>query len=464
MTSGCYQSCSSLSSEESQEWAETRKRPFTVRLRQPEDAHKRVYPDLVYGTIQRLRRSPATAQSASEDDSAGIDAGADTILIKSDGTPTYHFANVVDDRLMEITHVIRGSEWAASTPLHYDIYSAFGWEPPEFAHVGLLVDRNGAKLSKRNADLALDVATMREQFGVLPDTLNNFLALLGWSNPTQNDVMDMQTLVRNFDLKFTRGNAMVRMEKLWFLQKQHVKQRCEDAAMSLSKESIADLVAQIKAEVQRSYTDPIINRNLILNPNDRCTADSLSAYCTHILLADSKNYTNAREWIERHRYFFAWDPAQVPEEKEFYDKVNTLRAELLRKCARGVVESGFQSVPGSKFSSRADYQEISINAALKPRYSNHGTNPSPVDAMDSDPREYTLAHLTLGGVVIKAGSSLPDERTGKPSFKDEGVALMKFLREKLAYGLPGPSMSMVMALLGESECRRRLGMEPKQTG
>ena len=78
----------------------------------------------------------------------------DQVILKADGFPTYHLAVVVDDHLMGITHVIRGSEWMASTPLHYDIYSAFAWTPPKFAHVGLLVDQNKAKLSKRNADLA----------------------------------------------------------------------------------------------------------------------------------------------------------------------------------------------------------------------------------------------------------------------------------------------------------------------
>lgn len=231
VTSGCYQNCSSLSSEVSRQRARSGVEAFTVRLLEPADAQKRVYSDLVYGKIQRLKRSPVAPQTTSED-GIGADA-ADTVLMKSDGTPTYHFANVVDDHLMQITHVIRGLEWMASTPLHYNIYSAFGWEPPQFAHVGLLVDQNQAKLSKRNLDLALDVASMRDEHGVLPYTLNNFLALLGWSNPTENDVMDIEALIRNFDLKFTKGNTMVRMEKLWYLQKQHVALRCQRAMSTL---------------------------------------------------------------------------------------------------------------------------------------------------------------------------------------------------------------------------------------
>jgi glutamyl-tRNA synthetase len=168
VTSGCYQDCSHISTSEASERAESGSELFTVRLKQPENVHKRTYPDLIYGNIKRLKRSPAASTAGDEEGS--LDA-ADTILMKSDGTPTYHFANVVDDHLMKITHVIRGTEWMASTPLHYDLYTAFGWQPPIFAHVGLLLDKDKAKLSKRNADLALDVKGLREDHGVLPETL-----------------------------------------------------------------------------------------------------------------------------------------------------------------------------------------------------------------------------------------------------------------------------------------------------
>lgn len=114
------------------------------------------------------------------------------ILLKGDGTPTYHLANVVDDHYMEITHVIRGSEWMSSTPLHVALYDAFKWEPPAFAHVGLLTDEEQNKLSKRNFDT--DVRALRDKSGILPESLVNFLALLGWRNPGRDDVMDLGQL------------------------------------------------------------------------------------------------------------------------------------------------------------------------------------------------------------------------------------------------------------------------------
>lgn len=119
----------------------------------------------------------------------------DYIIMKRDGFPTYHFANVVDDRLMQITHVIRGAEWLISTPKHVDLYNAFGWEPPKFAHLGLLVDLKRQKLSKR--DQSTNMSYYQDGL-VLPDALLNFSALLGWRGQgPQGDVMNLQEMVDN---------------------------------------------------------------------------------------------------------------------------------------------------------------------------------------------------------------------------------------------------------------------------
>ena len=121
----------------------------------------------------------------------------DFIIIKRDGYPTYHFANVVDDHLMEITHVVRGAEWLISTPRHVALYQALGWNPPEFAHVGLLVDRNGQKLSKRHGDI--DITSWRDR-GILPVALLNYVMLLGWSPgrgvTSQQEVMDIDEMIK----------------------------------------------------------------------------------------------------------------------------------------------------------------------------------------------------------------------------------------------------------------------------
>ena len=108
----------------------------------------------------------------------------DQAIMKSDGFPTYHFANVVDDYLMRITHVIRGEEWLPSTPKHIMLYKMFEIEPPTFAHLPLLLNMQGQKLSKRHGDVSVD--EYRDK-GYLPSALLNGLALLGWNPPHRED-------------------------------------------------------------------------------------------------------------------------------------------------------------------------------------------------------------------------------------------------------------------------------------
>ncbi|KAK3106753.1 Glutamate--tRNA ligase mitochondrial, partial [Teratosphaeriaceae sp. CCFEE 6253] len=309
VTSGCYQECASLPAKKSLDRAGKHEH-FTVRLRRPEYPRKPEYLDLVYGKIAPPKKSD-TIVSTDDSDTA---VGADTILIKSDGTPTYHFANVVDDHLMKITHVIRGVEWMASTPLHYDLYRAFGWTPPEFAHVGLLVDQNKAKLSKRNSDLALDVQSMREEHGVLPESLVNYLALQGWSNPLQSDVYSLEGLVEQFDLKFTRGNTMVRMEKLWYLQKQHVARLCEEVRRAGKKDALAPVAAQMSWAILARWRD-------ILEDERFPSGVDLLYYCVDILLADSRSYQTPKQFVEKNRYLIGYDAGSVPPAEEQYRTV-----------------------------------------------------------------------------------------------------------------------------------------------
>jgi glutamyl-tRNA synthetase len=146
----------------------------------------------------------------------------DPILLKSDGFPTYHWANVCDDHDMKVTHVIRGSEWMSSTPLHVALYQALGWKPPLFSHVPLLVDHDGRKLSKRNFDS--DIASFKRK-DIFPETLTNFAALLGWSHQQKSDIMNLGELEALFDLKITKGSTIVAFEKLTFLQEHHARRR-----------------------------------------------------------------------------------------------------------------------------------------------------------------------------------------------------------------------------------------------
>lgn len=126
----------------------------------------------------------------------------DQVLLKSDGMPTYHLANIVDDHEMGISHVIRGEEWLSSTPKHVLMYEALGWEPPAFAHLPLILSPEGGKLSKRDADrlgIPVHVREYREA-GYEPQALLNFLALLGWNPGTEEELFSLEELVDAFSL------------------------------------------------------------------------------------------------------------------------------------------------------------------------------------------------------------------------------------------------------------------------
>lgn len=139
----------------------------------------------------------------------------DQVLIKSDGWPTYHLANVVDDHLMSISQVIRGEEWLSSTPKHILLYQAFGWTPPEYAHLPLILGTDRSKLSKRHgsAHLAEFIAQ-----GYLPEAMVNFLALLGWNPKNDREVFSLTELVEYFKLSdVNKSGAIFNRDKLdWF--------------------------------------------------------------------------------------------------------------------------------------------------------------------------------------------------------------------------------------------------------
>jgi glutamyl-tRNA synthetase len=136
----------------------------------------------------------------------------DFVLLKSDGYPTYHLANVVDDHLMEISHVLRAEEWLSSTPRHRLLYQALGFEPPQFAHLPMILGADRAKLSKRHG--AVSITEYREQ-GYLPEAMVNFLALLGWSLDDKTEIIPRPELISSFSLgRVSRTAAIFNRDKL----------------------------------------------------------------------------------------------------------------------------------------------------------------------------------------------------------------------------------------------------------
>lgn len=170
----------------------------------------------------------------------------DKILYKSDGMPTYHFANVVDDHLMEISQVIRGEEWLPSLALHLKLYDAFGWTPPEFAHLPLILKPGGkGKLSKRDGDkMGFPVFPIKwkgeimgfKEEGYLPEAVLNFLALLGWNDGGENEIFSLKELISLFDLeRVHHAGARFDPEKNKWFNQQHIQRLSLSDFSSLCK-------------------------------------------------------------------------------------------------------------------------------------------------------------------------------------------------------------------------------------
>lgn len=203
-----------LSSEDTKEILASGQQ-YVIRLKvNPEE--EIVFNDIIRGEVRVL--------------GADID---DQILMKSDGFPTYHLANVVDDYLMKITHVIRGEEWLPSTPKHILLYKSFGWTSPEFAHLPLLLNKDKTKLSKRQGSVAVEDFRAK---GYLPSAFVNFVALLGWNPSGDREIYDINELIENFHLeKVNKGGAVFDIQKLDWMNTQYLKKApIDDLALQLA--------------------------------------------------------------------------------------------------------------------------------------------------------------------------------------------------------------------------------------
>jgi glutamyl-tRNA synthetase len=190
-----------LSPEEIRE-RESRGEPYVIRLKVPLTGEC-VYEDAIKGRI--------TTPWADVDDQ---------VLLKSDGFPTYHLANVVDDHLMKISHVIRGDEWMSSTPKHIQLYAAFGWEPPIFMHMPLLLGADGRKLSKRKNPTSIEYY---KETGYLPEAFANFLTLMGYSMTDEREIYTVDDIVKNFDVKrIGVSGAFFDVKKLDWINQQYL--------------------------------------------------------------------------------------------------------------------------------------------------------------------------------------------------------------------------------------------------
>lgn len=206
--------CRSLSSEAVAEKLEAGE-PFVIRQRIP-DGGSTTFVDHVYGEI--------TIENSQLDDQ---------VLLKSDGFPTYNFANVVDDHLMAITHVMRGQEYLSSTPKYNLLYDSFGWEIPEYVHLPLIIKEDGTKFSKRLGDPSFeDLVNM----GYLPQAIVNYIALLGWSPGNDREFFQLQELEEVFSIdRINKSSAAFSFDKLTWLNGEHIRALLPDEFHKLAE-------------------------------------------------------------------------------------------------------------------------------------------------------------------------------------------------------------------------------------
>ncbi|KAH7037997.1 uncharacterized protein B0I36DRAFT_73772 [Microdochium trichocladiopsis] len=403
--------------------------------------------DLVYGTYVR--------DGVSED----------LIIIKRDGFPTYHFANVVDDHLMEISHVIRGAEWLPSTPRHVQLYDAFGWTPPKFAHVALLVNSERQKLSKRHGDI--DIASWRDK-GYLPVAMLNYVLLLGWSHGRgpkgsggkvkgHKEVMDLEQMIANFHLRFTKGDIVVN-DKHDHIQKEHmVRLATADNHAPFFAHTLPFIEKAIKkVELYRqtppSATSPDDSGRpeaLFLNQfhqldlgelvpqarwaeQDAQSQDmsSVLPYVQNALALDRKNYKTAETYVMKHCYML-W---QIPP------------AEHLRTLQEGYKEfSQLLVVPSGE----------SASAAADSDGGNDNAVPANPAALVRDFRD-RLAGVDIwerDAIAERVDPFVKSLRTSVGGvLKVSGYHLVRWIINALR---PGPSLVDSMVVLGRDEVMLR---------
>lgn len=209
-----------------------------VRLRVPQDGQT---------VLQDALRGDISFENSQIDDQ---------VLFKSDGFPTYHLANVVDDHLMGISHVIRGEEWITSGPKHVLLYQAFGWDLPVFAHLPLLRNADKSKVSKRKNPVSL---VWYQEAGILPQALLNYLGMMGWTMPDGEELFSVEDMVNNFKLSDIHlGGPVFDLKKLTWLNGKYLREKTDDAQLVemlqqrvLGRDYLAQIVPLVKARIDK---------------------------------------------------------------------------------------------------------------------------------------------------------------------------------------------------------------------
>lgn len=291
--------CLSLSQEESEERMKNEK--YVLRLKVPRE-ETITFEDDVRGKLEFKGHT--------------VD---DQVILKSDGFPTYHLAHVVDDHLMEIDVVLRGEEWLSSLPKHILLFRALGWDPPRYAHVALLLNKDKSKLSKRQNDVAAEDYIQK---GYLPEALLNFLALLGWNPGTTEEIFSLEDLIKQFSLdRAQKAGAIFDIEKLDWLQGQWIRkippeefaerikpvvaEQYPDAESDPDFEKRAVLIqerltffSEAPEMLSYFYKEPTVESDLLANKKQKVTEEMLPEILS--LLSETLEGIPEDKWNEEH--------------------------------------------------------------------------------------------------------------------------------------------------------------------
>lgn len=269
-------------------------KPYVIRQNNPRTGTT-TFHDEIYGDI--------TVDNSELDD---------MILIKSDGYPTYNFANVVDDHLMGITHVVRGNEYLSSSPKYNRLYEAFGWEVPKYIHCPLITNEEHQKLSKRSGHSSFEDLV---EHGYLTDAIVNFVALLGWSPEDNQEIMNLPELIEKFDythinkspavfditkLKWMNGEYIKRMDPAVFNKMampyidEVVKRDCDKEKIAALVQSRIEIFPDIKELVDFFEAVPEYDTSLYINKKNKCTEENSLALLEEVLpvLEAQDDYSN----------------------------------------------------------------------------------------------------------------------------------------------------------------------------
>ena len=323
--------CLSISDEEISKRKESGE-PFVIRLNVSIDRGDVIFKDLVRGEVK-----------------FNVKDVDDQVLMKSDGFPTYHLANVVDDRLMNITQVIRGEEWLSSTPKHILLYEAFGWEAPQFAHLPLLLNADKSKLSKRQGDVAAEDYLDN---GYLEESLVNFVALLGW-NPGQGmtqEIFTLEELVEKFDLSNVhKAGAVFDRKKLDWLNGEYIKRL-----------SIDELYDRALPFLKGKEFFKEWNKE-----QGAMNKEEWESYIKRVLAIERERLAKLSDVGEQNLFFFTIDPVYDAKNLNWKENTNEMTKESLAR-AIDILEK----LSDEEWLSKEVLEKALMDAAGEPTYGN----------------------------------------------------------------------------------------------